>query len=195
MKKLNHSKTNRFESQTIVTGKKNNADFYITPPYAVNTLLKREKFEGDILEPSCGNGSISNALKQHKYIVYSYDINSHKIGYGLQKDFLLRTKSIDNIITNPPYNRTLDFILHGLKLYNNKMAFLIRLAFVESQKRYKLIFEHHKPARIYIFSKRINYLPTGNTFGGGLITAWFVWDKEAKNKDTIIRWINDEEEN
>ncbi len=137
-------KSNRFESQSIITGKKKNADFYITPPYAIETLLKREKFIGSVLEPCCGNGSISNVLKKHKYKVLSYDINGDK--YGFKKaNFLDRTKVIDNIITNPPFNQVFNMVQHGLKLYNKKMAFLIRLAFVETQKRYNFIFKNNPP--------------------------------------------------
>ena len=38
------------------------ADYYATEPRATEWLLKLEKFEGPILEPSCGEGHISQAL-------------------------------------------------------------------------------------------------------------------------------------
>ena len=38
-------------------------DFYPTPPYATQELLKREVFCGSIYEPACGDGAISEVLK------------------------------------------------------------------------------------------------------------------------------------
>lgn len=37
-------------------------DYYATEPKATEWLLKLERFEGPILEPSCGEGHISKIL-------------------------------------------------------------------------------------------------------------------------------------
>ena len=42
-------------------------DFYPTPPDAIYPLLEREKFEGEIWECACGDGAISNILKEYNY--------------------------------------------------------------------------------------------------------------------------------
>ena len=39
------------------------ADFYPTPDYATEELLKREQFEGGMWEPACGNGAIAKFFK------------------------------------------------------------------------------------------------------------------------------------
>lgn len=186
-----NNKIKRYEPQSIITGKKQNADFYVTPSYVIEALLNREKFIGTIFEPCCGSGSIIKTLKNlTNNKIIGCDINGNKYGYN-QANFLDRTKSMANIVTNPPYNQVLSIIQHSLNLYNKKMAFLIRLAFVETQKRYNLIFKNNLPYKIYVFSKRIDFRPTSITgIGGGLITAWLVWHKNYQ-KTTYLEWIND----
>ena len=49
-------------------------DFYPTPTNATMALLQREKFDGDIWEPACGDGAISKLLKLQGYEVYSSDL-------------------------------------------------------------------------------------------------------------------------
>ena len=55
-------------------------DFYPTPPDAIYPLLEREKFEGEIWECACGDGAISNILKEYNYNVYSSDLINRNYG-------------------------------------------------------------------------------------------------------------------
>ena len=55
-------------------------DYYATEPKAVDLLLEKETFNTRILEPSCGEGHISNVLVAHDYDVQSYDLVDR--GYG-----------------------------------------------------------------------------------------------------------------
>ena len=68
-------------------GEREKDDFYPTPQYAVEELLKREVFKGNIWECACGEGDISEVLKQKGYSVYSSDLIDR--GYGdTNVDFL-----------------------------------------------------------------------------------------------------------
>lgn len=163
-------------------------DFYATPTFATESLLKVESFKGLILEPCCGRGAISKVLIKNNYKVSSYDINANEHKYGQQRDFLEQRNLIDNIVTNPPYNLIEPIILHGLKIIKNKMCLLIRLHILETQHRYDKIFKDNPPARIHLFTSRINFLG-GKTFGGMLCTSWFVWDNDYCGP-TTIDWIN-----
>ncbi|MGL5466055.1 MAG: hypothetical protein ACRDBE_04300 [Leuconostoc lactis] len=60
-------------------------DYYATEPKAVDLLLEKETFNKHILEPSCGEGHISNVLVAHDYDVQSYDLIDR--GYGGVQDF------------------------------------------------------------------------------------------------------------
>ena len=61
-------------------------DYYATEPLATEWLCKLEYFNKKILEPSCGEGHISEVLKTYGYEVTSRDIVDR--GYGEVQDFL-----------------------------------------------------------------------------------------------------------
>lgn len=178
-----------------LTGKKNNGkreknDFYVTPRHAVLSLLEKESFSGGIWECACGDGAISNVLKEKGFNVYSTDIVDRDYGDGIL-DFLSDHKiKTDNIITNPPYKHALDFVEKGLESSNNKVALLLKLNFLEGQKR-KLFFEKYPPKSIYVFSKRLTfYEPNSQKQGksGVLAFAWFVWEK-GNTEAPVVGWI------
>ena len=82
-------------------GERESDDFYPTPPYAVEELLKREVFSGNIWECACGEGYISEVFKNKGFEVISTDLIDR--GYGERLDFLQSDLVADNIVTNPPY--------------------------------------------------------------------------------------------
>lgn len=61
-------------------------DYYATEPKATEWLCKLERFEGRILEPSCGEGHMSRVLEAAGYEVVSRDLVDR--GYGEVADFL-----------------------------------------------------------------------------------------------------------
>ena len=170
---------------------KDSLDFYPTPPWAVQVLLYYEKFKGNILEPACGIGNISEILKKNRYNVFSNDIIDR--GYGdLHQDFLTINEVFDNIVTNPPYNKANEFVIHALKCSKNKVAMLLRLSFLEGSNRYSNIYTKTPPTYVYVFSKRVTFMPEtikGNSGSGPTAYAWFIWDKHSKSKCSKIKWI------
>ena len=61
-------------------------DYYATEPRATELLCQLVQFDGPILEPSCGEGHISEELKKAGYDVVSRDLVDR--GYGEVADFL-----------------------------------------------------------------------------------------------------------
>jgi len=61
-------------------------DYYATPPESVEELLKREEFS-DVWECACGEGHISEVLKNHNIHSLSSDLINRR--YGLVEDFLI----------------------------------------------------------------------------------------------------------
>ena len=103
---------------------RNENDFYETPLDAIEDLIKHEKFNGNIWECSCGNGAISKPLIDYGYKVYSSDLIDR--GYGEQLDFLKSDLVADNIITNPPYKISLDFVLKAKTQCRSKIAMFFK---------------------------------------------------------------------
>lgn len=45
----------------------NGPDFYPTPTWATVALLDKEKFDGEITEPACGDGAISKVFENNGF--------------------------------------------------------------------------------------------------------------------------------
>ena len=164
------------------------ADFYPTPEWATEALLKQETFEGNVWECACGDGAMSEVLKKFGYDVYSSDLYDR--GYGDHGvDFTQSRKKVDNVITNPPFHSAEDFVFSGFANATKKVALLLRLAFLESVKRQNKIFNVIPPAKVLVFSERITFYPKGAIRKGSGTTAyaWFIWDKDHDGS-TELSW-------
>ncbi len=169
-------------------------DYYATEPAATEWLCKIEKFQGPILEPSCGEGHVSKVLMKHGYDVTSRDLIDR--GFGTpDMDFL----SIDNlswsgdIITNPPYRYAQDFVEKALRIIPNghKVAMFLKLSFLEGKARRQL-FKNAPPIRVWVSSSRLKCAMNGDFASIGTSAtayAWFVWEKGWKG-DTVVKWFN-----
>jgi hypothetical protein len=164
-------------------------DFYPTPSYAVEELLKREVFTGNIWECACGEGDISEVCKNYGYETKSSDLIDY--GYGEKLDFLKSDFISDNIITNPPYKYALEFVLKSKKQSKNKICMFLKSVFLESDKRYDMFNDKEYPLKtMYQFSKRVSLYKGGMKMknNGMIAYAWYVWDKSYIGKPTI-EWI------
>jgi hypothetical protein len=175
-----------------IAGRKRNDmfDFYETPAWATEELLKREKFNGIILEPCSGAGAISKVLER-QYQVQSQDIQTAEYIYGDRGvNFLTWDGEVDNIVTNPPYNLSEKIIWKALEVSRKKVAVIMKLAFLESEKRYRL-FTTTPFKKVYVFCKRVQMYPHGQSGpkSGTIAYAWYVWDKDYIGKPTLD-WIS-----
>jgi len=165
-------------------------DFFPTPRWATFALADNEKFHGDIWECACGDGAMSRVFEEAGSTVISTDLFDR--GYGESgHDFLLPSRYADNIITNPPYNCAEGFVASGVKHAKRKFALLLRLAFLEGANRANTIFTDTPPSRVWVFSERITFYPSGVRPKGSGTTAyaWFVWDKEDAPSMTELKWL------
>jgi hypothetical protein len=168
-------------------------DYYATEPAATEWLCKLEQFRGPILEPSCGEGHISEVLKVHGYDVTSRDLVDR--GYGSVADFLTNDniKWYGDIITNPPYKYAKEFVGKALQIIpaGHKVAMFLKLTFLEGKARREL-FETLPPRRVWVSSSRLKCAMNGDFdayASSAAAYAWFVWEKGYKG-DTIVKWFN-----
>lgn len=173
-------------------------DWYATPPEAMEELLKIESFDKDtILEPAVGGGHIAKFFENKKII--GYDIINRGFPNTIVKDFLMVTKdelpNSYDIVTNPPYDKKIlvPFVEHCLTVSPNdsKIAMLLKLQFLESEKRYLRILKDFPPNRVHIFVKRIYCYKRGTPLkeSSAICYCWFIWDKKEKVNKTTIDWI------
>ena len=166
----------------------NGPDFFPTPAWATHALIDNEDFDGEIWESACGDGAMSEVLSLTGNRVISSDL--HDRGYGeAGHDFLKSNRRAANIVTNPPYNAAEGFVRAGVERASNKFALLLRLAFLEGANRQRTIFTECPPSRVWVFSERITFYPSGAIQKGTGTTAyaWFVWDKNASGSE--LRWL------
>lgn len=168
-------------------------DYYATEPKAIELLLGLEEFNKNIWECACGEGHISEVLKEHGYKVHSTDLIDR--GYGLGGiDFLVCNESFNgDIITNPPYKYAKEFVYKALELIQkgNKVAMFLKLQFLEGKAR-KELFSIHPPKQIYVSSSRLNCAKNGEFEkypSSAIAYAWFIWEKGYEGQ-TIVKWFN-----
>jgi hypothetical protein len=88
------------------------------------------------------------------------------------------------IITNPPYSIAQEFIEKCFEIANQEteIIMLLRLAFLESKKRYEF-WQKHPVNELYILSERPSFTGKGTD---ATAYAWFVWNGSDKQKIKVI---------
>ncbi len=177
--------------------KRSNADFYATDPHVLKIFLKKLIEDGiklpkKIIEPACGAGHLSKELIRHGFKVLSSDLYDHGFGKtGI--DFLTSMEKAECFLTNPPYKLALEFVQQAIEnlLPNGYVVFLLRIQFLEGQRRYRF-FKEYPPKYIYVHSKRQQCAKSGNfekyPNHSAVCFAWFIW-QQGFNGEPTIRWI------
>lgn len=175
------------------TAEREKNDFYATDPKAMHLLLEHEQFNKNIWEPACGEGNLSEVLKEKGYNVYSTDLINR--GYlDDQMDFLKsNNKWFGDIITNPPFKYTIEFVQKALESIEseNKVAMFLKLNYICGVKRYNEIYSKFPPQRIYVFVHRVACSKNNQKDGfkaNAMDYAWFIWEK-GKYSPTHLKWI------
>jgi hypothetical protein len=145
----------------------NDDDFYATPPWATRALMECVWPEiggpdrsGICWEPACGEGHMSQVLKEYFGGVLSSDIADRGFGTG-GIDFLgdkaRPVGPVDWVVTNPPFADagTQKFVLRALQIARSGVAVFTRLQWLESAGRYEAIFKDNPPTLITFFAERV----------------------------------------
>ena len=166
-------------------------DYYATEPRAVELLLEQESFSQWVWECACGEGHISEVLKESGYFVFSSDLIDRGYEGTVVADFLQAKHNEMDIITNPPYKFAKEFVEHALNISTDgtKIAMFLKLTFLEGQGRREL-FHNTPPQTVYVSSARLQCGKNGCFDGTSMVAyAWFVWEK-GRYGPTNIKWIN-----
>jgi hypothetical protein len=169
-------------------------DLYETPECATLALMRAEKLPKRIWEPACGRGAIVSVLRAHSHEVIASDL----VGYGdptcfYRRDFLLEQKlpkDCECILTNPPFSLAEEFVEHALKLRCPLIIMLLRLAFLESERRSPIL-DTGTLARIHVFRRRLPMMHRDNWQGpktsNAMAFAWFVWERDHNGPPILHR--------
>jgi hypothetical protein len=178
-------------------------DFYPTEPWVTRALCQAVDLRGDprkigyghVWEPACGNGRMAKVLDEAGYWVIATDITDY--GYGSSGiDFLecqpKRTAPswFGAIVTNPPFNLAVQFILRALALTKETggtVAILQRHEFDAPRSNHPL-FQPPFAAKL-ILHKRPRWSDDGKA-GPRFPYAWYLWDWRHQGPP-ILRYLPD----
>lgn len=175
---------------------KDSADDFPTPPWATRALIEHVIGKDSIrdqncLEPACGAGHMAKVLKEYfKHVSYG---DAHNYGYGPLRDYLnhpYEVKSVDWVITNPPFRLAEDFVLRSMSIARNGVAMLVRSVFLESIGRYNRLFKEFPPTKFAQFVERVPMVRGRLDERASTATgyAWLVWEFDAEDHSKLV-WI------
>jgi hypothetical protein len=138
-----------------------------------------------VVEPSIGGGAFARACLRRDCKVTGIDVDPEAEGLalvdGLCGDVLDTSIEADWYIGNPPYKHAEAHLRHALAHAREGCAFLLRLAFLESARRYPFWFEH-SPASVYVMSRRPSFTGTGTD---SCAYAWFIWRRGSGGRSLL----------
>lgn len=191
-------------------------EYYATDPLALDLLSPHYPIAHKVYEPSCGEGHLSKWLVAHGHDVLSTDIVDRGYGIGGVDFFKVGedgdifgdcqgTKLLKewakgetfDILTNPPYNVSLDYVLHAIDLIpdDGHVLMFLKTTFLEGKQRKKLIFDVNPPRYVFQYSERILCAKNGDfdymrRHGGSAVAYCFmVFQKQNDEKKTEVKWI------
>ena len=169
-------------------------DFYPTPDWVTEALLKHVMLRDAVWEPCCGDGAMARVLERGGHKVVATDLVDRGFGRG-GVDFFACTAfpaGCRAIVTNPPYgdggelvrrsNTSLDlhrFVRHALDLTlraNGQLALLVRFQWMAGKRAATLI-SSGPLSRVVVLTKRVRWFDMGeHTQHGQHHHAWLFWD-------------------
>jgi hypothetical protein len=149
------------------------------------------------LDTGAGLGAWGKSLKKQRSLAYltGIEINesidrTEDYDYWVTGDYLKSEMHICNlIIGNPPYKHAEEFVHKSLSLLlaDGVLCYLLRLNFLEGQKRHTTLWNIHKPSLVAVCSKRPSFTENGKT--DMTAYAYFVWQADTTNTQTLVEWV------
>lgn len=180
-------------------------DWYVEPSWTSARLFECERFEGNIIDPACGRGTILESARAARLHAYGYDVVGRGAGAVLA-DFMRPTWSSNwdchNIVCNPPFGLCDERKVGGflrtfwhlaLLRAERKVALLLPSTWHLADKRSRWL-ETTPLRRIWNLTPRPSmppgvYLEAGNKAGNGTQDfAWYVWLK-GYDGPVETRWL------
>lgn len=194
------------ERRTPVDG----LDFFPTPPWATRALLRHviPDASGLAWEPAAGEGHMAAVLAERFAEVWRSDVHDYGglnavgsfVGEGLDVARAPLPRP-DWIITNPPFNLAMPFVVRALGEARVGVAVLVRMSWLESHSRYLSLFSTCPPVVVAPFVERVAMVagrwdPEAST---ATAYAWVVWRRQRprragslgpwRARRTLLQWI------
>lgn len=171
-------------------------DDFPTPPWATRAFVShyfdKDLSDTSVWEPACGRGHMAQVLGEFFGTVRGSDIFDY--GYGEVQDFLTglaALRSVDWVITNPPFRLAEAFLERGRQVARKGVALLTRTVFIESVGRYERVFKNAPPSTVLQYTERVPMVKGRVDRKASTATgyAWLVWDFAQESPTTVLDWI------
>jgi hypothetical protein len=162
--------------------------YYTTPPEVTHALLDRVEIDGPVWEPCSGDGAIVRVLEERGHVVHASDIRTDEDVCGRKGIDLFDLGHAVNIITNPPFNRSLSLLEHLISIAQRMVAVLLRVDFLALFARRKY-FRANPPRLVYVFTERPLFRAGGDSGrrqSGKWEYAWFLWERDRPGNTEVI---------
>lgn len=158
-------------------------DAYYTPDALAEKLVSLLPLRDRpiVCEPHAGGGAFLRSIERRTPYTVAMDIDPEcpvlrTVTHAIQQDFLLATfeqpRPFNWVIGNPPFEDAEKHVRHALWLARDGVAFLLRLAFLESATR-EPFWREHPCSDIYVLSRRPCFTGDGKT--DSCAYGFFVW--------------------
>jgi len=169
-------------------------EHYVEEKWCSARLFDVELFEGQIVDPACGWGTIViNAHEKGYEDAVGFDIVDRGFGTGAQ-DFLKCTETFNNIVTNPPFNLIEQFTIHAVQHSLRKTAVICPVSRLPAAHWLKGL----HLARVWLMTPRPSmppghYIAAGGKVGGGRVDyAWLVFER-GYVRAPHLNWLHRDE--
>lgn len=159
-------------------------DFYPTPTFATEILLRHVVVTGTIFEPCVGDGAIARVVDR-RGTVFASDIDRSRRGCTMYGDASVagfwgeavpELGCINWVVTNPPFNCAADIVPLAYEHARDGIAMLLRLSYLEPVENRGAWLNAHPPTCLIVLP-RISF--TGNGKTDNVTCAWMVWEKAS----------------
>lgn len=178
-------------------------DYFPTPPWAARAgseiILALDPGRWTAWEPACGEGHLVHGLNDYFAHVAATDVYDY--GFGEVLDFLDPDGWIpatpgdaqipDWIITNPPFKDGEAFVRRAYRIARRGVAMLLRLQFIEGNRRHALFTADCPLTVLAPFSERVPMVkgrwdPEASS---ATAYAWFIFKRGHAAGDPSVRLI------
>lgn len=155
-------------------------DWYPTPEWATEELLKHVPLSGVLFECCVGDGVMARVLERRGK-VFTNDIDPARDSW-----FQLDAAACDSwakhfvqigadwVVTNPPFNVAPQIVPLAYEYARTGIAMLLRLSYLEPTEDRGAWLNAYPPTKLIVLP-RISF--TGNGKTDNVTVAWMVWDK------------------
>lgn len=170
-------------------------DWYVEEAWVAKRLFDTVEFEGSIVDPCCGMGTIVKAARAAGYRAWGYDLVDRGFLLEQQINFMKLEARFDNVVMNPPFSLGKEFAEKAIRQTRGYVAMIWPTRRLNAAS---WIVQQGRPYTIMFLTPRPSMLPgemvqRGRKAKGGREDfVWIVWTLARKHTGAA-KWLSRDE--